>query len=124
MHEEGWSGVMATNHALLVRARDHLCERLGTAAPVPDGMLGSMATVLLPAHPAGLAARLGERPRKHHDALQDELMSRHSIEAPIWNVPGTATRFVRISAQLYNSFEQYEYLAEALLEELERERRL
>ena len=124
MHDEGWAGVMATNHELLLRARDQLCERLGTPAPVPGAMLGSMATILLPAHPAGLAERLAARPTKHHDALQDELMSRHSIEVPIWSVPGTSTRFTRISAQLYNSFEQYVYLADALVEELERERRM
>ena len=48
-------------------------------------------------------------------------MDRHGIEVPVWPVFGTE-RFLRVSAQLYNSIEQYVYLADALAEELERER--
>lgn len=119
---DGWPEVMARNRALALRARDVLCERLGTPTCVPDAMLGAMATVLLPAHEPERAERLAARPTRHHDALQDALMDRHSIEVPVWSHEGW--RFVRLSAQLYNSIEQYRYLAEALLVELERERSL
>lgn len=118
----GWPAVWQHNRATVLRARDVLCHRLGTPPPVPDEMMGCLATVLLPAHPPELAARLSARPTRHHDALQDALIDRHGIQVPIWSVPGTNKRFVRVSAQLYNSDEQYAYLAEALVEELERER--
>lgn len=119
---DGWPDVMRRNRDLALSARDVLCERLGTSPCVPDAMLGAMATVLLPAHEPERAERLAARPTKHHDALQDELMARHGIEVPIW--AHEAHRFVRISAQLYNSIEQYAYLADALAAELERERSL
>jgi isopenicillin-N epimerase len=121
--EGGWPGLMARNDALLLEARDAVCARLGTEPPVPDGMLGPMATILLPPHRPEVAERLAARPSKHHDALQDELMERHGIEVPIWSVPRTGERFVRISVQAYNAIGQYRYLAAALAEELERERR-
>jgi isopenicillin-N epimerase len=77
-------------------------------------MLGSMASIPLPPGPSG------PRPTRYHDALQDALVDRHRIQVPVWNAGGT--RLFRISAQLYNSIEQYEYLAGALVEELARER--
>lgn len=117
---DGWPDVMRRNRELALRARDLLCNRLGTQPCVPDDMLGAMATVLLPAHEPDLAARLASRPTRHHDALQDGLMERHAIEVPIW--AHEEHRFVRVSAQLYNSPEQYEYLADALVTELARER--
>ena len=120
----GWPALMARNDAMLLEARDVVCARLGTAPAAPDDLLGPMATILLPAHPPELEARLAARPTRNHDALQDELMARHAIEVPIGRVPGTGERFVRISVQAYNAPEQYAYLAAALEEELERERRV
>jgi selenocysteine lyase/cysteine desulfurase len=45
-------------------------------------------------------------------------------QVPIWNwtlSTGQVVRILRVSAQLYNSIEQYEYLAKALKEELHAE---
>lgn len=120
----GWPAIRKANRSLAMRARDHLCERLGVEPPVPDMSLGSMAVVPLPPHAPDLDARLASRPTRHHDALQDALIDRHSIQVPIWRDGLSGIRFVRVSAQLYNAFAQYARLGEALLEELDRERRL
>ncbi len=111
----GWPEVIRRNHELALRGRDVLCRALGVEPPAPDSMLGSMASVTLPAGPE-------ERPpSRYHDALQDALLDRHGIQVPVWK--GGGHRLIRISAQLYNSAEQYEHLGAALVEELALERR-
>ena len=80
--------------------------------------------MVLPAHEPERQARLMMRPSKYHDALQDALIGKHGIQVPIWGLAGKSERFVRISAQVYNTMEQYERLAGALLMELEAERRV
>lgn len=118
-----WRRVINQNRALARRGREILLAALGTPPPVPESMLGSMAAVMLPAHARELAERLARRPTAYHDALQDELIARHRIQVPILRSPTDPTkRWVRISAQLYNSAEQYEYLARAITQELARER--
>ena len=69
-------------------------------------------------------ARLMARESKYHDALQDALVNTHHMQVPVWSVAGKPERLIRLSAQIYNSRAQYEYLAEALAMELERERRM
>jgi isopenicillin-N epimerase len=50
--------------------------------------------------------------------MQDELFRHHAIEVPVVPWPEPPKRVLRISAQLYNSRAQYEYLARALLTRL------
>lgn len=118
----GWRGVMARNHALAAWGREVVCRGLGVEKPCPDEMVGSTATLVLPEHEPERHARLMARPTRFHDALQDALLSRWRIQAPVWGVGGTR-RFVRVSAQLYNSAAQYQYLARALASEFEAERK-
>jgi isopenicillin-N epimerase len=129
---DGWNQVMKRNHELCLRGRDLICRTIGVAPPVPDFLLGSMATILLPTRPADVAAKLAARPSAFHDALQDALLDRHNLQVPVWSVASTdgwwplpgglkGRRVLRISAQLYNTIEQYEYLAECLQEELRAE---
>ncbi len=120
----GLAEVMRRNHDLVIRGRDILCEALGITPPAPDCMIGSICTLILPPHEAAHAERLKQRPTRYHDALQDALIDRHRIQVPVWGLPDKPARFIRISAQLYNSVEQYACLAGALKEELERERLL
>jgi len=120
--EGGWPAIMRRNRELARDARELVCERLATEPPVPDELCGAMGLVQLSPHDPGLEARLQARPSTHHDALQDALMERHRIEIPVWRDEASGLRFVRLSAQLYNSMEQYDYLADALLQELARER--
>ena len=109
----GWPALRAANHALALWARDRLCAALGCAPPAPDALLGSLAALPLP------AAR-GERPAPVPglDALQQRLWERHRIEVPVMHWPAWPARLLRISAQIYNSPEQYEKLAAALPLEL------
>lgn len=120
-----WLTVRADNHAKTLAARDLLCDAFGVDAPVPDALLGSMATIPLPHHEPVRGARIAARPTLYADAMQDRLVEIHKIQVPVWSMevtPGSAPmRFVRISCQLYNSPAQYEYLAEAILAELEHE---
>ncbi len=119
-----WLEIIARNRALALRGREVLLAALGTPAPVPASMLGSMAAVMLPRHEPDLNARLRARPTLYHDALQDALVERHKVQVPIIPSLDGTKRWVRISAQVYNTVEQYEYLARALVEELGRERGL
>lgn len=117
----GWPAVYEHNRALTRAGRDAICGALSVEAPAPDRMIGNLATITLPAHDEATRRRLSQRTSVHHDALQDELMKRWRIQVPIWSV-ADGPRTVRISAQVYNSIGQFEYLARALASELERER--
>lgn len=116
----GWPALMARNHDLVLRGREILCRALGCTAPAPAAMIGSMATLIIPE----AAPELQDRATLYDDPLQDALTERHGMIVPVWRVGATNARVVRISAQLYNTVDQYEQLARALLEELARERAL
>ena len=103
----GWPEVRASNRALALAARRVVADRLGVAAPCPDDMIGSLATLLLPD---------GESVRRDIDPLQDALWERHRIEVPVIPWPAPPRRLLRLSAQLYNGLDQYERLADALAE--------
>ncbi len=120
----GWPEIMRRNRELTLKARDLLCRALNVQPPAPDSMIGCLSTIFLPPHDADRTARLLARPSKYHDALQDILVHKHRIQVPLWSIAGDGRRLFRISAQLYNSLPQYEYLAAALKEELEAERKL
>jgi len=109
----GWPEVMRRNHELALRARDLLCHRLGIEAPAPDEMLGSMAAVPLPDGKPYV-------PTLYGDPLQDALFYEHNIEVPLHAWPHQPKRVLRVSAQLYNTIDDYEKLADALDELLPR----
>jgi isopenicillin-N epimerase len=105
----GWTELRRRNRGLALGARDELCRALGAAPPCPDGMIGSMAALPLPPGP-------DEAPDSalYTDPLQAELLERWGIEAPVIPWPAPPARLIRISAQVYNRFEQYQLLAGAL----------
>ncbi len=110
----GWPALMQHNHDLAVAARRLLCERIGVEPPCPETMLGSMATLPLP---AALQEKNSGEPRAviaRFDPLQSALLEQHRIEVPVvrWGTP--ARRGFRISAHAYNSSDEYERLADAL----------
>lgn len=119
----GWSELMEQNRAKALFARQLLCEALGVSPPCPDEMIGSMAVVPVPDSEALASPRASELSLyeqggqlREWPALQELLFERFNIEVPV--IPWTAPfkHMVRVSAQLYNTPQQYEYLAEALLQ--------
>lgn len=109
LRDGGWDALRAANHALALRARDRLCESLGIEPPAPDDRVGAMAAVPLPDGE-------GDKPEGGFfpDPLQEALWERWKIEVPIVPWPRWPKRLVRVSAQAYNSLEDYDLLARAL----------
>jgi len=101
----GWPQVMAANRALTLQARALLLDSLAIDAPCPEMMLGSMASVPLPAAaPGAPAAALDSQ------GLHDWFRER-GIET--WLHPHPVP-LLRISAQLYNRIDQFQQMAALL----------
>jgi isopenicillin-N epimerase len=109
----GWSELMEKNRAKALLARQLLCEALGVSPPCSEKMIGSMAVIPLPDE---LSLYEPSSQSREWSVLQDALFERFSIEVPVisWSTP--FKQMVRVSAQLYNTPEQYQYLAEALVQ--------
>ena len=110
----GWPAIMAANHALALEARDRLTALVGSDAPAPDELVGSMAAVPIP----GLGT--DQDAASLHEALYDD----DRIEVPIVPFPVPAARpsptdppravLVRVSAQRYNDSGDIDRLVTAL----------
>jgi isopenicillin-N epimerase len=103
----GWESVRRHNHAMAVWVQAMLCERWGVepATPSDGSMIGSMTTVPLP-----------QRARERFEsalALQGRLYAEERIEVPVIDWDGCW--WIRPSCQVYNTPEQYERLAEAVM---------
>jgi len=110
MADLGWDRVMAHNHAMAVWVNHMLCDRWGVdSISPPDGrMLGSMATIPLPALPVPLA----HPPAQDIPRLQQRLYSEFHIEVPI--VPWGGQTFVRPCCPIYNSPADYQRLGDVI----------
>ena len=108
----GWVAIMQHNHDLAIQGRNVLCERLGIEPPCPDQMVACISTIQLPGN-------IPEKEKMHEpDPLHHILSEKYNIQVPVWSWPSPEGRYLRISAQLYNSIEEYERLADALVNEL------
>lgn len=125
LHSDGWPGVMAANHLLVLTGRDLLCRALNVVPLAPDSMLGSMAAIPLPDGlvPPPSEAPVGGWPEAQMlppDPLHDWLLARHAIQVPVYAFPVArevgrpSLRLLRISAQRYNTRAEYERLASVL----------
>ncbi len=103
-----WPELRQRNHALAVQARRLLCARLEVEPPCPESLLGAIATIPLPARFHGIQ-RSGKI-----DADQLRLYDEFRIEIPFSRIGADERRYGRISAQIYNTMAEYEYLASAL----------
>ncbi|MHC4081013.1 MAG: aminotransferase class V-fold PLP-dependent enzyme [Planctomycetota bacterium] len=104
----GWDRIRRHNHELAVWAQALLCERWGAepSTPLDGSMLGSMVTVALPPQ----APQHFESTR----ALQAWLYDKHRIEIPV--IEWAKKWWIRASCQVYNTPDQYEFLADAVTE--------
>jgi isopenicillin-N epimerase len=103
----GWPRVREENRRLALQAREILCKALQQPVPAPAELIGSMASVLLPA--------AENAPASGPDPLYLEL-ARRGFEAVVAYWPSKPRRLLRVSAQLYNTVDEYERLAQTLLE--------
>lgn len=104
----GWRELMERNHRLALEGRALLCGALGVDEPAPAAMLGALASVPLPDGDGQTHGPL------YGDPLQARLLSEHGIEVPIVPWPARPHRLVRISAQAYNTREEFARLASVL----------
>jgi len=108
----GWPELMQRNHALALRGRVILGEALGVAPPCPDDMIGSIASLPLP------AARPGSPVDRLPAPALSSWMRERGIESAFFPWPCAGGKIVRLSAQIYNHEGQYRALAKLLLEAL------
>jgi len=110
----GIEGVMRRNRELAISARSLLTERLGFAPVCDASMLGSLAAVMLPDDvDEELRPDTTTVPTATH-RIQVALMDRFGIEVPVFYWPTPPKTLLRVSAQIYNSQAQYEYLVESM----------
>lgn len=126
LHPDGWPGVMAANRGLCLAARDVLAGALGVEPPVPDEMLGAMSALPLPRVAQARQATADQWPEGDpgetlaDDPMHAELLERHRIQVPVYSWPPTrgpsrpAMRLLRISAQRYNTLDEYRRLADVI----------
>jgi isopenicillin-N epimerase len=95
----GWPGVIAANHDLALSARNVLCERLDISPPAPESMIGSMVALPLPTKDPALADRLRTA----------------GIVTLVSDWPSSDQQVLRVSAQRYNTLDEYQTLATAIL---------
>ncbi len=115
----GWPAIMQHNRDLALDGRRILNQALSAAPTCPESMVGALATATLPPRTPQEAVA----PTAYHDPLQDRLIERWGIQVPIIPFPdgaNPATRHVRIAAQVYNTPDQFRYLAQALVAETAR----
>jgi isopenicillin-N epimerase len=105
----GWPAVMAHNHALALEAREVLSEVLGPDALAPADRTTGMVAAALP----GEAATPMESAFQP-DPLRQALYERYRIQVVVGLWPPHRRRYLRVSAALYNSEDEYRYLAHAL----------
>jgi isopenicillin-N epimerase len=108
----GWVALMKRNRDLALRARETFLERFGGRPPCPDSMAGAMAAVALPP-PSRNSSAFG----LDREALSDRMRAR-GVESWFHPSPSDGAMLVRLSAQLYNTEEQYVRLAGFLAEAL------
>jgi isopenicillin-N epimerase len=108
--EGGFSGLQNRNRELAIYGRNLIIERLTAAGCCPENMLGSMATVCLPAELDLGAPDL----RTCQDPISERLFNEFRIEVPVHSVSGIAQKLLRLSAFIYSDETDFRALALAL----------
>ncbi len=101
----GWPEVRRHNNDLARLGAELVTRRIGTSCAHADELAAAMRLVPLPAPLTEAEAR----------ALETRLLTEHGVVVPVTRHGGW--RWLRVSAQLYNTPEDYERLADALMSE-------
>ena len=108
----GFAALMDANRALALRARAIVAASLEVPLPCPDAMIGALASLPLPeSPPVSPASRLDVK------ELAGWFRER-GIETWFTAWPCAGGKLVRLSAQLYNSEDEFRALARALRDAL------
>jgi len=110
--EGGWAEIMEHNTNLAIEARNIILEVLETPKLCPDSMIVGLSAVVLPGE--GVATKTVLEP----DPLHTLLYEKYKIQVPVFSWPHHNRRYLRTASYLYNSLEEYEYLAEVLKKEI------
>lgn len=108
--QSGWDALYQRNHDLVIAGANIICDALGIEQRVPESMIGTMVGIPLTGEVS--------KGRIYDDSLWDALYLKHNIQVPVWALPGIHPRVMRVSAQLYNTIEDFEKLADAIKTEL------
>jgi isopenicillin-N epimerase len=108
----GVAALRARNRELALAGRRVVADALGVDLPAPDTMIGAMAS--LPVRDLRSFPEAKAMSALELDPLHDRLFRDHRIEVPVLTCPAHPDRLLRISAQAYNSLDDYERLAQAL----------
>ncbi len=108
---DGLERLRYNNRLLALKARNILCEALNVEPPVPESMMAFMASIPIPDRERGKIC-----PFSFIDPDQTLLYEKYKISVPILSFPDPPKRLIRISAHVYNTLAQYEFLADALRE--------
>lgn len=100
----GWTELRQQNHQLVLQGRRLLCEALEVQPLCPKEMIGSMAVVPMPT----------TLENRDFMSIHDELFDKFGIQVQVMPWQEKPRLLVRISAQIYNTLDQYEYLAKIL----------
>ena len=110
--EGGWAEIMKCNTNLAIEARNIVLEVLQTPKLCPDSMIVGLSAVALPGE--GVATKTVLEP----DPLHTLLYEKYKIQVPVFSWPHHNRRYLRTASYLYNSLEEYKYLAEVLKKEI------
>ncbi|MBT4970815.1 MAG: aminotransferase class V-fold PLP-dependent enzyme [Bacteroidetes bacterium] len=109
IYPDKWPGIMQHNHNLAIEARSLIFKDLGVNAAVPDCMIANLASINLPDSKDSIPSKFNQ-----FDSLQNRLFHDFNFEVFITYWPEFPKRLLRISPQIYNTIEQYEFLSKTL----------
>ena len=104
----GWDKIMERNRNLALKARSHIVSEVGLQPVCSEDFVTSMAAFIVPGAPFS----------PDPDPLHTRLLEKHGVQVPVLGWLPHNRRYLRVSAHLYNSIDQYERLAQALKSEL------
>ena len=107
--EGGWKEIRNHNKSLAIQGAKLIANKLEVELPVPESMLGTIVNIPL------WDDKIPEKFFNYYSGVKNLLYNKYKIEVPCMLFPQAPKQYVRVSAQLYNSIDEYEYLGDCLL---------